>query len=94
MNGTRYEPHSASAGFNPLSRDRTATMSRSGSSAFNRAKPPMTREPIAAPMPMPQSAIVAGLARGYSSNARTMPSSAAAMATANGASFAFMNMWP
>ena len=94
MNGTRYEPHSASAGFNPLSRDRTATMSSSGSSAFNRAKPPMTREPIAAPMPMPQSAIVAGLARGYSSNARTMPSSATAMATANGASFAFMNMCP
>ena len=43
---------------------------------------------------VPQSAIVAGLARGYSSNARTMPSSADAMATANGASFAFMNMWP
>ena len=62
--------------------------------AFTTAKPPMTREPIANPTPMPHRATVEGVARGYSSKARTMPSIAIAMAVANGASLALMNMWP
>ncbi len=43
---------------------------------------------------MPQSVIVAGVARGYSWKARTMPSSAIVLVTANGPSLALMNMCP
>ncbi len=95
MNGTRNDPHSASAGFSPLARDLIAKISKgSGRSASRTAKPPSTRAPIARPMPTPHSAIVGGVARGYSSNARTMPSSAIAMTAANGPSLALMNMCP
>src|SRR6266567_311689 len=52
---------------------------------------PITRVPMHSPSPIPHSAIVAGIGRGYSWNARTSPSSSSAMATANGASFMFMN---
>jgi hypothetical protein len=69
-------------------------MRKSGSSASRTAKPPITREPTARPTPTPHSAMVAGVARGYSSKARTMPSSAMTLVTANGPSLALMNMWP
>ena len=39
-------------------------------------------------------AIVAGVARGYSSKARTIPRSASAFVAANGPSLALMNIWP
>ena len=50
--------------------------------------------PIASPAPRPTSTTVAAPGRGYSSNARTRPSSRNAIATANGASLAFMKAWP
>ena len=42
----------------------------------------------------PVSATVRAVGCGYSSRARTRPSSSTAMAMAKGASFAFMNIWP
>ena len=58
------------------------------------AKSPSTLVPIDKPRPRPKIATVVALGAGYSCNMRTSPSNITAMATANGASLAFMNMCP
>ena len=52
------------------------------------------REPIDSPAPRPTIKMVRGEGFGYSSASRTRPIIRMTIATANGASFGFMNMWP